>query len=259
MIVETRGSIKVVTLNRPKVGNALLFRDYHELAEVFTNAAIDNEIKAVVVTGTGPFFSVGAEGREMVSFSKKGNDFLVRQLLEGPVKLTQTIQKFPKLSVALVNGPAVGYPAGVLSSFDLVFCSPKAAWQPQFLHIGVTPEGGSSYIAGCVGWQKSIDFFLSNKMLNAQQMVDSGFASRILPHKNFKENGIKIVKEMLSQASFSAFLATKVIMKETFREKYDAVGREAKGLVAQVDRGDAQRMFAAKMQQVAMKKGRSKL
>lgn len=257
VLVETRGKIKIVTLNRPKVGNALLLRQYTAIAKVFTDAAHDDNVKAVVLTGNGDFFSVGADGQEIGEFAKKNDPSFLDHLRTGPVNLTRTVQDFPKLSVALVNGPVVGYPAGLVTSFDLVFCSQKALWQPQFLHIGVSPEGSSAFnLVNAVGWQKTMDIFMSNRPLKAKEMVAAGIASRVLPTENFRENGLKIVEKMLSQASFSALVATKGILRETFPERGNVIDREAEGLVTQFANGVPQRLFAKKMKELASKKKR---
>lgn len=255
LIVETRGKIRIITLNRPKVGNALLFSQFGALVDALNDATEDDFIKAVVIAANGPFFCVGADGAEIAKASAEGVASLQKELREGPVKLTRAIHNFQKIIVALVNGPAVGYFAGALTCFDLVLCSPQAAWQPQFLHMGICPEGGCSFaLTKIVGWQKAMDILLSNKRLDANEMVAMGIAAQNLPAANFRENGIMAVEKVLAQVPFSALVATKGIMRETFPEMLRSVELEGDGIFAQAAIGAPQEMFARKMKELATKK-----
>lgn len=126
-IIETiQDNIKTVWLNKPRRKNAIDYHMFVRLTQILKNAATDDSISMVVFTGTGDFYS---SGNDLVA--PAGDDFL--DILEEFIKAFIT---FPKLLIAIVNGPAVGVAVTTLPFFDFVFASENVSLKaPTFQFI----------------------------------------------------------------------------------------------------------------------------
>lgn len=113
---SNEGSIKIVRYNKPNRKNAIDFYMYRRISDILNTAAQDDNISLIVLTGTGNFYSSGNDfiaGTELPNIDKYNalSDFIKAFIL------------FPKMLVAIVNGPAIGIAATTLALCDLVFAS----------------------------------------------------------------------------------------------------------------------------------------
>ena len=263
VLVETRGEVVVITLNRPKQGNALAMPMYGKITAAFQAAAANKDIKAVVLTGNGTFFSTGADVAEAAkrAMNGEGPEVVGQNIRNNPVVLTQTLIDFPKFAVAAVNGPVVGYPAGLLGLFDLVLVSETASYQTPFMQLGLVPEAGSSFtIPRSVGHQIAGDLLFTGRKLNAQEMVSVGIASRVIPAENFRETAIGIIEQAAKKNSAASLIAAKAMLRAPMRAELFRVNlREADGLVARFMSGEPMERFAAVFADLEGKRKKSKL
>lgn len=126
-ISRHHGSIVVVALNRPRVKNAFSDDLYLDLIDVMDHVAADDSCAAIVLTGTGSYFSSGAD--------LKGTNFYTtnRDTLNATAgRFMMAIIEFPKIIAAAINGPAVGIGVTLLLHCDLCYCSSETAtlWAP---------------------------------------------------------------------------------------------------------------------------------
>ena len=257
VLVEKRGEFMIITLNRPNQGNALLLNMYHTITAALEAATKDSTIKGIVLTGSGKFFSTGADVAEAATRSMNGqtNADLAVSIRNGPVLLTQTLIDFPKFAVALVNGPVVGYPAGLLGLFDVVLVSSSATYQTPFMWLGLVPEAGSSYTAPRnIGHAMAADLLLTNRKLSALEMVQCGIASRVLPEESFLVSALAIVEKGFKESSGASLVAAKSLMRAAMRTELFRVNlREADGLIARFDSGEPNERFAAVFMELQFK------
>jgi peroxisomal 3,2-trans-enoyl-CoA isomerase len=248
VLVETLGEVVVVTLNRPKQGNALAMPMYAKITAAFQAAAANKSVKAVILTGNGPFFSTGADVAEAAkrAMGGEGPEMVGQNIRNFPVVLTQTLIDFPKFAVAAVNGPVVGYPAGLLGLFDLVFAAESATYQTPFMQLGLVPEAGSSFtIPRNAGHQMASDLLFTGRKLSATEMVNAGIASRVLPNDKFRETVVSIVTTAAKANSAASLLAAKAMMRAPMRMELARVNlREADGLIARFMSGEPMERFA---------------
>lgn len=115
-IVETtKDGVKIIRFNKPRRKNAIDKDMYLRVTKILNHAATDDNLKMVVLTGTGDFYS---SGNDMAS-----EDNLQTELLDIIKELIISMIKFPKLLIAIVNGPAVGVAVTSLALCDFVFAS----------------------------------------------------------------------------------------------------------------------------------------
>lgn len=115
LIVTSKDNIKIVRLNKPKKKNAIDYNMYIRMAEILKDAAIDEDISIVVLTGTGDFYCSGND--------LSAKDVPTKTLFAAVVEFVKTLITFPKLLIALVNGPAVGIAVTSLALCDFVFAT----------------------------------------------------------------------------------------------------------------------------------------
>ena len=116
ILEETKNDVKIVTFNNLRKKNAIDVHMYVRLTEILNNAAADKDIAMVVLTGAGDIYSSGNDLTAVVNIS-------VDESFDILVKCIEAFITFPKLLVAIVNGPAVGVAATTLALCDFVFAS----------------------------------------------------------------------------------------------------------------------------------------
>ena len=261
LVSQPQNGIQIITFNRPKAGNALAMAMYHAVTKALKEAATNDAVKAVVITGKGKYFSTGADVAEASknAMSGAGEESLIQGLKDGPVALTQAMIEFPKFVIAAVNGPVVGYPAGLLGTFDLVLVSENASFQVPFFHLGICPEGASSLgIARDIGVKRYTEWLLSNRVVKAKEMLESGLAcGKLYPAENFIDNVIADLTRGVKATPMSSVLVSKKLLRAPDLEEYRKTNpREFEALAAQFREGTVIKRFAAVMMGLEKKKSK---
>ncbi|XP_018318123.1 enoyl-CoA delta isomerase 2, mitochondrial [Mycetomoellerius zeteki] len=202
--------IQKVVLNKPAKKNAFSFQMYKELKMLLNESAKNNEVLIFVLTANGDFFS-------------SGND--ISASMESPLDLTfetvkeliDTIIMYPKLLIAIVNGPAIGIAATILGIFDIVYASDKAYFQTPFSSLGLIAEGCSSYtFPRLLGHSKAGDMLYLGYKMNAQEAKQRGLVSKVYRHDSLEEVWNYLNK--ISTLSSQSILATKRLVSRWNKE-----------------------------------------
>jgi enoyl-CoA hydratase/carnithine racemase len=179
--------VATLTLDRPDALNAFDLTMAGELEQVFRDAAGDDEVRAVVVTGAGRAFCAGMD------LSAEGNVFGLdeslrptpeafrEQYAEAPYddgvrdtggKVTLAIHDCPKPVIAAINGPAVGIGATMTLAMDIRMASTKARIGFVFGRLGIVPEAASTwFLPRIVGVQQALEWIYSAEILTAEQAL----------------------------------------------------------------------------------------
>jgi enoyl-CoA hydratase/carnithine racemase len=180
--------IALLTLDRPDAMNSFTVTMARELEEFFRTDAIDDAVRAVVVTGAGRAFCAGMD------LSAEGNVFgldedaaptpadLREHLTEEPYqsgvrdtggKVTLAIHDLPKPVIAAINGAAVGIGATMTLAMDIRMASTKARIGFVFGRLGIVPEAASTwFLPRIVGLQQSLEWIYSAEILTAEQALE---------------------------------------------------------------------------------------
>ncbi|KAL0128061.1 hypothetical protein PUN28_003356 [Cardiocondyla obscurior] len=132
-----KNGIQKVVLNKPARKNALSPQMYEELTQLLNKSAKDNKVLIFVLTANGDFFSSGNDLSAALESTTSAQN-IIKELIDA-------IITYPKLLVAVVNGPAIGIATTILGIFDIVYASDKAYFQTPFSSLGLVAEGCSSY------------------------------------------------------------------------------------------------------------------
>ena len=178
ILVHRENGVLTLTFNRVDKKNAITTTMYQTLASALRESAEDDSVRVAVLQGAVEIFSAG---NDLADFLK--NPPNPNELEKAPVvQFLQALHAFPKPIVAAVCGPAVGIGATMLLHCDLVYAGDNAAFSLPFVNLGVCAEGGSSVmLPQLVGFQRAAEKLLLGEAFYAEEALDMGIVSRILP------------------------------------------------------------------------------
>ena len=178
---ERKGAVGILSLNRPKVLNALSHEMQKELLHFIREASADDSLRVLILTGKGRAFSAGGDlnmfKQAYEAFQRDGSDSGL-----GGTALPRAIIDFPKPIIAAINGPAFGFGLTVSLLCDIRIAAENATFNCAFARIGVTPEFGSSFfLTHVVGYARAAELAFTAKDIDAQEAYRIGLVNRVVP------------------------------------------------------------------------------
>ena len=187
IVLETRGHVGLVRLNRPKALNALNAQVIAELTEALEGYDADPEIAAVVITGSDKAFAAGADIKEMAS---KG---FVEASFGDFIAPWQAIARTKKPVIAAVAGYALGGGCELAMMCDIIICADNAKFGQPEINLGTIPgAGGTQRLARAVGKSKAMEMVLTGRMLDAEAAERANLAARVVPLDTLVDEALKL-------------------------------------------------------------------
>jgi enoyl-CoA hydratase len=212
ILVERRGAVGIVTLNRPAALNALNAALIAELAAALDDLERDETIGAIVVTGNEKAFAAGADVKEMVSKTYPETyceDFIT----SGWERIAQC----RKPVIAAVAGFALGGGCEIAMMCDIVIAADTARFGQPEINLGTIPgAGGTQRLTRFVGKAKAMDLCLTGRMMDAAEAERAGLVSRIVPAAELLSEAVKIAERV---AAMSRPIA--MMVKEAVNRAYE--------------------------------------
>ena len=179
LIVEQRGAVTLITLNRPQALNALNSTVLTELIDAFAAFEADVSQGCAVLTGSGEkAFAAGADIKEMAE--KPGIDFFLEDFFSG--WQAHVVRPTRKPWIAAVNGFALGGGCELAMMADFIIASENAKFGQPEIKLGVAPGmGGSQRLTRAVGKAKAMDLCLTGRNMDAAEAERAGLVSRVVP------------------------------------------------------------------------------
>jgi enoyl-CoA hydratase len=210
ILVEQRGAVTLIILNRPKALNALNCAVLDELIRAFAAYDADEAQRCAVLTGSEKAFAAGADIKEMSDqgfASMYGSNFFA-----GWEKVTATRKPW----IAAVAGYALGGGCEVAMMADFIIAADSAKFGQPEIKLGVTPGmGGSQRLTRAVGKAKAMEMCLTGRMMDAQEAERAGLVARVVPAERLIEEALKVAREIASMAPLAA-IATKEMVAAAF-------------------------------------------
>lgn len=198
LLIEARGPIRIVTLNRPEALNATNEALHRSLVEVWRFLAQDAEARAVVLTGAGRAFSAGGDMRHFIELwdDRAGR----RREIEGARRLLTEMIDFPLPVVAAVNGPAVGLGCNLAVSSDIVLIAESAFIQDPHVGVGLTAaDGGAPTWPLLMGMLRAKEYLLTSERIPAVKAVEIGLANRVVPDDELLDEALAVATKLAAQ------------------------------------------------------------
>ncbi|MFD2420149.1 enoyl-CoA hydratase-related protein [Amycolatopsis pigmentata] len=213
---EDDGGVATLWLSRgPR--NALDAELLAALVEAMAGADADPDIGALVLTGNGRTFSVGADlstGPTAVRDLMAGlGGYGGKEFREPAGRTTLRMAALSVPVIAAVNGDAIGGGATVLLAADVRFAADSARFGFPFTRLGLCPEGASTFfLPRLVGASRASDWLLSGRLIDAAEALSAGLVSRVLPAGEVLAEAQTYAREMVAHTSPSAVAATKALL-----------------------------------------------
>jgi enoyl-CoA hydratase/carnithine racemase len=209
---ERTASVLRVELNRPSKKNAMTGSMYLTLADVFNDAARNDEVRAVVWHGAGDSFCAGNDVE----------DFLKHPLGAGDspqARLMDALTDFDKPLIAAVQGAAIGGGTTMLTHCDFVYAGESAKFQMPFVNLALVPEFGTSYsLPARCGYLRAAELILLGAPFDAKRALELGLVTRVVPDQSLLATATATA-ELLVKKAASALSASKRLMKRASRER----------------------------------------
>ncbi len=198
LLCEITGPIATVTLNRPKVLNALNTQTFNELEAVFTNLAADDSIRAILITGAGDkAFAAGADINELASLNAAEGE---TKALRGQ-QVLRLIETCGKPVIALVNGFALGGGCELALACTLRLASENARLGQPEAKLGLIPGyGGTQRLPRLVGPSAALKLILTGAIIDATEAHRIGLIDEILPAGQLLTRGQELAATIAAMA-----------------------------------------------------------
>lgn len=198
VLYEKKNDIAYITLNRPKVLNALNKSIVAELKAAFEDARDDSEVRGVILTGAGDkAFAAGADVSEVINDSA----VVAEEKTRYGQGVTSLIENLGKPVVAAVNGYAMGGGCELAMACTIRLAAETAKFGQPEVKLGIMPGyGGSQRLPRLVGKGRALQLILTGDTINAQEAYRIGLANEVVPNANLIERAEAILKQIMANA-----------------------------------------------------------
>jgi len=194
ILTEKRGGVGIITLNRPKVLNALCAKLAVEVAESVRAFDKDSEIGAIVLTGDKRAFAAGADIKEMASM-----DYMQARFGLQTLDMFALLTEIKKPLIAAVNGYAFGGGCELAMLCDIVIAGENAQFGQPEIKIGTIPGlGGTQRLPRYIGKSLAMEMVLTGNPIDAQTALRAGLVSRVVPVEKTLEEAINVASQIAS-------------------------------------------------------------
>jgi enoyl-CoA hydratase len=245
IILEKKGAVALITLNRPKALNALNAALMDELTDALRDIEADDAIGATVITGSEKAFAAGADIKEMQGKSYMDvfmEDFITRNWEEA--------SKVRKPIIAAVAGYALGGGCELAMMCDFIIAADNAKFGQPEIKLGVIPgAGGTQRLTRFVGKSKAMDMCLTGRNMDAQEAERAGLVSRVVPLANLLEEAMKAAETIANLSRPAVMIAKEAVNRAyetTLSEGIRFERRVFHSLFATEDQKEGMAAFAEK-------------
>src|ERR1700753_3345005 len=207
IIVENKGAVGIVTLNRPKMLNALSFGVFGEIAAAIDDLESDDGIGCIVLAGSDKAFAAGADIKEMQpktfidmfssDFASIGGDRITR---------------CRKPTIAAVAGYALGGGCELAMMCDIIIAADTAKFGQPEITLGTIPGiGGTQRLTRAIGKSKAMDLCLTGRMMDAAEAERAGLVSRVVPADRLMAEAIAMAEKIAEMSHPAAEMAKSAI------------------------------------------------
>jgi enoyl-CoA hydratase len=211
VVYDKKGPIGYVTLNRPKVMNALNKATINELEGVFEDARNDSVVRAVILTGAGEkAFAAGADIAEIANNTAVEAEEATRR---GQA-LTDLIENLGKPVLAAVNGFALGGGCELAMACTIRIAAESAKFGQPEVKLGVMPGyGGTQRMPRLIGRSRALKLILSGEVIDAAEAYRIGLVDELVPDAHLIERGETVLKKIIANAPLSVKYSLEAVNK----------------------------------------------
>ncbi|WNC14189.1 enoyl-CoA hydratase-related protein [Brevibacillus brevis] len=242
--VAREDRVGIVTLNRPKILNALNLQLVSELVHELERLDNDPDIGAILLTGGDKAFAAGADINEMAEASA------IEIMKRDQFAVWDRISRISKPIVGAVSGFALGGGCELMMNCDIVIASETAVIGQPEIKLGVMPgAGGTQRLVRAVGLRKAMEMLLTGEPISAQEALRCGLVNRVVPVEAYFREALKLAKQIAAQPPLAVQVIKKAALKAEDLPLQDGMDYERNGfylLLASEDRREGMQAFLEK-------------
>jgi enoyl-CoA hydratase len=207
VILERKGAVGLITLNRPQALNALSASLIRDLGAALDELEADAAIGAVVITGSDKAFAAGADIKEMADRS-----YMDVYLSDFITKGWERVGACRKPVVAAVAGYALGGGCEIAMMCDTIIAADTAKFGQPEITIGTIPgSGGTQRLTRAVGKAKAMEMCLTGRMMDAAEAERSGLVSRVVPAADLLDEALKVAGKIAAMSRPAVLMAKEAV------------------------------------------------
>ena len=208
ILVERRGRVAIITINRPEKRNALNIQTRAEGAAVLDELRADESVRVVVFTGAGDKAFIA--GADIAEFADRTAIAQREVMLERG--LFNAIDTFPKPVIAMVNGYCLGGGCELALACDIRIASDKASFGQPEINLGIIPGGGGTQrLTRLVGEGKAMELILTGAIIDAQTAFNLGLVNHVVPAEQLETKTMEIANRIAEKSPIALRLAKEAI------------------------------------------------
>jgi enoyl-CoA hydratase len=206
IVVETRGRVGIIRLNRPQALNALNAALMEELGNAVAAFDVAPETGCIVITGSEKAFAAGADIKEMAAKS------YMDAFMSNFAFAWDAVARARKPTIAAVAGFALGGGCELAMQCDLIIAADTAKFGQPEIKLGVIPGiGGTQRLTRAVGKAKAMDLILTGRMMDAAEAERSGLVARVVPAAELMNEAVKMAETIASMSLPSVMVAKEAV------------------------------------------------
>src|SRR5213595_535062 len=192
IIVESKGAVGVITLNRPKMLNALSFGVFREIAAAVDDLEADDKVGCILLAGGEKAFAAGADIKEM-----QPKTFIDMFSSDFTTIGADRVANCRKPTIAAVSGYALGGGCELAMMCDIIIAADTAKFGQPEITLGTIPGiGGTQRLTRAVGKAKAMDLCLTGRMMDAAEAERAGLVSRVVPADSLLEEAVAVANRI---------------------------------------------------------------
>jgi enoyl-CoA hydratase len=212
IVLEERGAVALITLNRPEALNALNRQLMDELTDAVRSIEANDAIGCTVITGSDRAFAAGADIKEMQS--KSYADVMMEDFITAN---WEEVTRTRKPMIAAVAGYALGGGCELAMMCDFILAGENARFGQPEIQLGVIPgAGGTQRLTRFVGKSKAMEMCMTGRMMDAAEAERSGLVSRVVPTEDLLEEALSVATKIAELSRPALFL-----LKESVNKSYE--------------------------------------
>jgi len=236
--------VRRITLNRPRARNALNTALLRQLAAALSDAAADDGVRCLLLTGGPKVFAAGADIHEMAA-----HDAVSIQQDERP-RYWKAVREFPKPVVAAVNGYCLGGGNELAMHADILVAGESARFGQPEINLGIIPgAGGTQRLLHAAGKARTLKMVLTGELVSAAEALAMGLVAEVTPDAETGDRALELARTIAAKAPLAARLAKEAVLKAYEMPLSAALDHERKLfslLFATEDRREGIRAFTEK-------------
>ena len=225
LVYEESGDVARITLNRPQVRNALSFRLSDEMVRAVERVRASSAVKFLVIRGAGGTFCAGDDISEMKAW---GNANDVMRRVRYYQNMANQLEELDKITIAAVDGHAVGGGLEITMACDFVVATERAIWGMPEVDVGITPGwGGTTRMARLIGRRATKEINLIGALHPAKRAVSLGLWNRVVPNERLSAEVDGLLEVLRSKNQQGLRQLKYIINRGVECDLYTAQGFEA--------------------------------